>query len=42
LELAANTTLAADIMTASLVDLIGVAGSADGEVLALQYDIGLG
>ena len=42
LGLAANTTLAADIMTASLVDLIGVAGSADGEILALQYDLGLG
>ena len=42
LALAANTTLAADIMTASLVDLIGVAGSADGEILALQYDLGLG
>ena len=42
LELAANTTLAADIMTASLVDLIGVAGSADGEFLAIQYDVGLG
>jgi Ca2+-binding RTX toxin-like protein len=42
LELAANTTLAADIMTASLVDLIGVAGSADGEMLAIQYDLGLG
>ena len=42
LALAANTTLAADIMTASLVDLIGVPGSADGELLAIQYDLGLG
>jgi hypothetical protein len=42
LALAANTTLTADIMTANLVDLIGVAGSADGEILALQYDLGLG
>jgi len=40
LALPANTTLAADIMTANLVDLIGVAGSADGEFLAIQYDVG--
>jgi len=38
LALAANTTLTADIMTANLVDLIGVPGSADGQILALQYD----
>ena len=42
LALAANTTLTADIMTASLIDLIGVPGSADGEMLAIQYDLGLG
>ena len=40
LALAANTTLAEDIMTANSVDLIGVPGSADGELLAIQYDIG--
>jgi hypothetical protein len=41
LALAANTTLAEDILTANTIDLIGVPGSADGEILALQYDIGL-
>jgi len=42
LALAANTTLTANLLTENSVDLIGVAGSADGEILALQYDIGLG
>ena len=42
LALAANTTLAEDILTANSVDLIGVPGSADGELLAIQYDLGLG
>ena len=42
LALAANTTLTEALVTANSVDLIGVAGSADGEILALQYDIGLG
>jgi hypothetical protein len=32
LALAANTTLTADIMTANLVDLIGLPGSSDGEI----------
>jgi hypothetical protein len=42
LALAANTTLAENLVTANSIDLIGVAGSADGEILALQYDLGLG
>jgi hypothetical protein len=42
LAFAAETTLTEDIMKANLIDLIGVAGSADGEILALQYDLGLG
>jgi hypothetical protein len=42
LALAANTTLTENLLTANSVDLIGVPGSADGEILALQYDIGLG
>jgi hypothetical protein len=42
LALAANTTLTANLLTANTIDLIGVAGSADGEILALQYDLGLG
>jgi hypothetical protein len=42
LALAANTTLAENLVTENSVDLIGVPGSADGEILALQYDIGLG
>jgi len=42
LALAANTTLTENLVTANSVDLIGVPGSADGELLALQYDIGLG
>ena len=29
-------------LTESAVDLIGVPGSADGEILVLQYDLGLG
>jgi hypothetical protein len=41
LALAANTTLTANLVTASSVDLIGVPGSADGEMLAIQYDPGL-
>jgi len=40
-KLAANTTFAENLVTENLVDLIGVAGSADGQILALQYDIGL-
>ena len=35
-------TLTESLVTANSVDLIGVAGSADGEILALQYDLGLG
>ncbi|MEO1944760.1 MAG: cadherin repeat domain-containing protein [Candidatus Thioglobus sp.] len=42
LALAANTTLTENLVTANSVDLIGVAGSADGELLAIQYDLGLG
>jgi hypothetical protein len=42
LAYAANTTLTEDIMTANLVDLIGVPGSTDGEILVLKYDLGLG
>ncbi|HIB84880.1 MAG TPA: cadherin repeat domain-containing protein, partial [Chromatiaceae bacterium] len=42
LTLAANTSLVDKLLTESAVDLSGVAGSADGEILALQYDIGLG
>ena len=42
LALAANTTLTEVLVTANSVDLIGVPGSADGEILALQYDLGLG
>jgi hypothetical protein len=40
LALAANSPLTTDIMTANLVDLIGLPVSADGELLALQYDLG--
>jgi len=42
LALAANTTLTENLVIANSVDLIGVPGSADGEILALQYDLGLG
>ena len=42
LTLAANTSLVDQQLSENAVDLIGVAGSADGEILALQYDIGLG
>ena len=42
LAFAANTTRTEALVTANTIDLIGVAGSADGEILALQYDIGLG
>jgi hypothetical protein len=42
LALAANTTLTEALVTANSVDLIGVPGSADGQILALQYDLGLG
>jgi hypothetical protein len=35
LSLAANTTLTEDIMTANLVDIIGVPGNTDGEMLVL-------
>jgi hypothetical protein len=42
LTLAAGTELVGKQLTESAVDLIGVAGSADGEILALQYDLGLG
>jgi hypothetical protein len=41
LALAANTILTADLVTENLIDLIGVPGSADGEMLAIQYDLGL-
>ena len=40
LALAANTTLTADLVTENSIDLIGVAGSSDGEMLAIQYDLG--
>jgi len=40
LAFAANTTLAADILIANSVDLIGVPGSTDGQVLAIAYDLG--
>jgi len=42
LTLAANTSLVDQQLSENAVDLIGVPGSADGEILALQYDIGLG
>ena len=42
LVFAANTTRTEALVTANSVDLIGVPGSADGEILALQYDLGLG
>jgi hypothetical protein len=42
LTLAAKTSLVDKLLTESAVDLIGVSGSADGEILALQYDLGLG
>jgi hypothetical protein len=42
LTLAAGTELVGKQLTESAVDLIGVPGSADGEILALQYDLGLG
>ena len=35
-------TLTESLVTANSVDLIGVLGSADGELLAIQYDLGLG
>jgi hypothetical protein len=40
LAFAANTTLAADILTVNSVDLIGVPGSTDGQMLAIAYDLG--
>ncbi len=40
LALAANTTLTEALVTANSVDLIGVPGSADGELLAIRYDLG--
>jgi Ca2+-binding RTX toxin-like protein len=40
LSLAARLTEAQ--VTTNSIDLIGVSGSADGEILALQYDLGLG
>jgi hypothetical protein len=40
LALAANTTLAENLVAENSVGLIGVAGSADGELLAIQYDLG--
>jgi hypothetical protein len=42
LKLAANSSQVESQIIENSVDLIGVAGSADGEILALQYDIGLG
>jgi hypothetical protein len=42
LALAANTTLTENLVAENSVDLIGVPGSSDGELLAIQYDIGLG
>ena len=40
--LTTSTILTEALVTANSVDLIGIPGSADGEILALQYDIGLG
>jgi hypothetical protein len=40
LALAANTIHTENLVTENSVDLIGVTGSADGELLAIQYDIG--
>jgi len=42
LALAANTSWVDNLLTESAVDLIGLPGNADGELLAIQYDIGLG
>jgi len=42
LALAADTTLTANLVAENSVDLIGVPGSSDGELLAIQYDLGLG
>ena len=41
LALAANTILTANLLTANSIDLIGIPGSSDGELLAIQYDLGL-
>ncbi len=41
LALAASTALTANLVTAKTVDLVGVPGSSDGELLAIQYDLGL-
>jgi len=40
LALAANTTLSENLVTENSVGLIGVSGNTDGELLAIQYDIG--
>jgi hypothetical protein len=42
LALAANTSWVDNLLTESAVDLIGLPGNADGELLAIRYDIGLG
>jgi hypothetical protein len=42
LKLAVSTVGIDSQVSSNAVDLFGVAGSADGEILALQYDIGLG
>jgi hypothetical protein len=38
--LGTETTLTEDILTANTIDFIGVTGSEDGELLAIQYDVG--
>ena len=42
LTLAAGTDLVDQQLSNNAIDLIGVAGSADGEILAISYDLGLG
>ena len=42
LTLAAGTDLVDQQLNNNAIDLIGVAGSADGEILAISYDLGLG
>jgi len=42
LAIAANITLTEDLVIENSVDLVGFPGTADGEILAIQYDLGLG
>ena len=42
LTLAAGTDLVDQQLSNNAIDLIGVSGSADGEILAISYDLGLG